>query len=218
MRLDEVDDLFNPGYLALESGGAEQPGGYRTVCALTRMPGCKAEMVGWWFRWLGGTEQYRLRHPSDQMFSDWEGRIPGTHIGSSHLVHEHLAGSDAPLFRLRINFRDRAEFFDAKRYAAHDGAAICANIGLLDAPVNPGKMTGFVRNAPWGCEMRSRFFPGHVASRDPAPAIPETGAAALRPACVTPDLARRLHQHATEETGCLAALLPVLYRHAHLQN
>ena len=40
----------------------------------------------------------------------------------------------------------------------------------------------------------------------------------LRRANVTPDLARRLHQHATEEMGYLADLLPVLYRQIHLQD
>ena len=192
--------------------------GFRTVGALTRMPGCKADMVERWFHWLGGTEQYRLWHPTDHVFSDWQGRQPGTHIGSSHLVHEYLAGSDGPLFKLRITFRDPVEFFDPARYAQHDGAAICAQIGLLDAPVNLGKMVHSVRNTQWGCEMRSRFFLGHIASRDPAAGMPEAEAAALRRANVTPDLARRLHQPATEEMGHLADLLPVLYRQAHLPD
>ena len=218
MRLDQINDLLNPGYLAVESGVVEHEGGYRTVCALARMPGVKAHMVDWWFRWLGGTDQYRLWHPTDHVFSDWEGRTPGTHIGSSHLVHEYLAGSDGPLFKLRINFRDPSEFFDVRRYASHDGTAICAHIGLLEAPVDLGRMVHFVRNTPWGCEMRSRFFLGHIASRDPAPAIPEAEAAAMRLANVTHDLARRLHQHATEEMGYLADLLPVLHRQVHMQG
>ena len=83
MRLEQANDLLTPGYLALESGVIDHGDGFRTVCALTRMPGCKADMVEWWFRWLGGTDQYRLWHPTDHVFSDWEGRQPGTHIGSS---------------------------------------------------------------------------------------------------------------------------------------
>lgn len=84
--------------------------------------------------------------------------------------------------------------------------------------MNLGKMVHFIRNTQWGCEIRSRFFLGHIASRGPAPAMPEVEAAALRRANVTPDLARRLHQHATEEMGYLADLLPVLYRQIHLQD
>ena len=218
MRLDQINDLLLPGYLPVESGVVDHDDGYKTVCALTRMPGAKAHMVEWWFRWLGGTEQYRLWHPTDHVFSDWEGRVPGTHVGSSHLVHEYLAGPTGPLFKLRISFRDPREFFDPDRYAGLDGAAICAHIGLLDEPVTLGRMTHFVRNTPWGCEMRSRFFLGHVETRAPAPSMPAEAARAARHANVTPDLARRLHQHATEEMGYLADLLPVLFRQVQMQD
>ncbi len=217
MRFDQINDLLTPGYLPVESGVVDHDDGFKTVCALARMPGCKAHMVEWWFRWLGGTEQYKLWHPTDHTFSDWEGRVPGTHVGSSHLVHEYLGGRDGPEFRLRINFRDPTEFFDAARYAAFDGAAICAQIGLLEAPVNLGRMTHFVRNTPWGCEMRSRFFLGHVEARDPAPAFTPDAARALRHQNVTTDLATRLHRHAIEEMGYLADLLPVLHRQVAMQ-
>jgi hypothetical protein len=212
MRFSEINDLLNPGYLNIESGVVDHVDGFKTVCAFTRMPACKAKMVEWWFSWLGGTEQYKWWHPRDHLFSDWEGRTPGTHIGSSHLVHEYLAGSDGPIFKLRINFRDPSEFFDKNKYAKLNGAAICARIGSLEAPVNLGRMTHFVRNTDTGCEMRSRFFLGHVESRDPKLIFDEDQVKAIRAEKVTSDLAKRLHQHATEEMGYLADLLPVMYR------
>jgi DAPG hydrolase PhiG domain len=213
MRFSEADDLLKPGYLKIESGIVDYDDGFKTVCAFTRMPGCKAKMVEWWFRWLGGTEQYKWWHPRDHLFSDWEGRVSGTHIGSSHLVHEYLAGSDGPIFKLRINFRDPTEFFEPVKYARLDGAAICARIGSLEAPINLGRMTHFVRNTDAGCEMRSRFFLGHIESRDANLVFDEAQTQAVRREKVTEDLARRLHQHATEEMGYLADLLPVLYHH-----
>lgn len=212
MRFDHVNDLLKPGYLAIESGVVDHEDGFKTVCALTRMPRTKAKMVEWWFGWLGGTEQYKLWHPTDHLFSDWENRTGNTHIGSSHLVHEYLGGSDGPVYKLRINFRDPSEFFDPAAYAQFDGVAICARIGLLEAPVNLGLMTHFVRNTTQGCEMRSRFFLGHIESRDPAHPIPPDAARALRHDNVTADLARRLHQHATEEMSYLSEILPILYR------
>ena len=212
MRLEEVNELLKPGYLKIESGIVDYADGFKTVCAFTRMPRCKAKMVEWWFRWLGGSDQYKWWHPRDHVFSDWEDRKPGTHIGSSHLVHEYLAGDDGPLFKLRINFRDPAEFFDPPSYAKLDGAAICARIGALEEPVNLGRMTHFVRNTDAGCEMRSRFFLGHVESRDPQVIFSDRQKAVARAEKVTDDLARRLHQHATEEMGYLADLLPVMYR------
>lgn len=212
MSFDEVNDLLNPGYLKLESGVADLEDGYKTVCAYTRMPGCKAKMIDWWFGWLGGTEQYKLWHPRDHVFSDWENRQSGSYVGASHLVHEYLAGDDGPLFHLRINFRDPLEFFEKAKYDAFDGVAICARIGSLDKPVNLGRMTHFVRNTDYGCEMRSRFFLGHVESRDPELTFAEEQKAGIRSEMVTDDLARRLHQHATEEMGYLADIVPVLYR------
>jgi hypothetical protein len=73
-------------------------------------------------------------------------------------------------------------------------------------------MTHFVRNTDYGCEMRSRFFLGHVESRDPEKPFSEAEATAIRREAVTEELARRLHQHATEEMGYLAEFLPILYR------
>ncbi|MEO8242663.1 MAG: hypothetical protein ABI832_10135 [bacterium] len=212
MRFDQANDLFQPGYLPVESGVVEHEDGFKTVHALCRMPRAKAKMVEWWFSWLGGTEQYKLWHPVDHLFSDWEGRTGNTHIGSSHLVHEYLGGADGPIYKLRINFRDPTEFFDAAKYAAFDGAAICARIGLLDVPVNMGLMTHFVRNTTQGCEMRSRFFLGHIESRDPDHPMSPADARALRHETVTAELARRLHQHCTEEMSYLSEILPILYR------
>jgi hypothetical protein len=212
MRFENASDLFRPGYLAVESGVIDFDDGYRTVAALTRMPGCRAKMVAWWFGWLGGTDQYKVWHPRDHVFSDWENRTPGSHVGASHLVHEYLAGDDGPLFKLRINFRDPREFLDPRQYDAFDGVAICARTGSLEAPVDHGRTIHFVRNTGFGCEMRSRFFLGDLASRDPATPFTPARAAELRAQRVTPDLACRLHRHSSEEMGYLAEFLPVLYR------
>lgn len=140
MRFDCINALLTPGYLKMESGVVDYDDGFKTVCAFTRMPRCKAKMVQWWF----------------------------------------------------------------------GGAAICARIGSLEAPINLGRMTHFVRNTDAGCEMRSRFFLGHVESRDANQPFSQEQAAAVRSKKVTDDLAKRLHHHATEEMGYLADLLPVM--------
>jgi hypothetical protein len=212
MRFENINDLLNPGYLKVESGVIDFEDGFKTVCALTRMPGCKAKMVEWWFRWLGGTDQYKLWHPRDHLFSDWENRRADTHIGSSHLVHEYLAGDDGQIHKLRINFREPTEYFDRERYQSLDGVAICARSGSLEFPVDHGRTVHFVRNTDYGCEMRSRFFMGDIESRDPDVVFTDERKREARLARVTDDLARRLHQHASEEMGYLVALLPVLYR------
>ena len=212
ITVDQADRLLDPGYLAFESGYADIGGGKKLVAALCRMPGCRAKMIHWWFGWLGGTDWYKLWHPTDHVYSGWENRDGGNYIGSSHLVHEYLAGDDGPLYKLRINFHDPAELFDAKRYAESGVVAVCARIGDLDEPINFARMTHFVRDTDYGCEMRSRFWLGEIESRVPGKTFTEAEKAAIRSRGVNDELARRLHQHCVEEVGYLAEVLPVLYR------
>jgi hypothetical protein len=212
MELHEANLLLNPGYLPFESGYKDLADGRRLVAALTRMPGCRAKMVDWWFSWLGGTDQYRLWHPRDHVFSDWEGRVDGKYVGASHLVHEYLAGSDGPLYKLRISFFDPTELFDAAAYRASGALAVCARTGEQDRPINRSKMTHFVRNTDYGCEMRSRFWVGEIESRDPDFVLTAEQIRAMRQSGLNEGFARRLHQHCSEEMGYLAEILPVLYR------
>jgi hypothetical protein len=79
-------------------------------------------------------------------------------------------------------------------------------------------MTHFVRDTDYGCEMRSRFWLGEIKSRDPDVVITEERARELRQANVNDELARRLHQHASEEMGYLAEILPTLYKRVTLDT
>jgi len=212
MKVEQANLLLDPGYLPFESGYTDVGGGKKLVAAFTRMPGCRAKMVHWWFGWLGGTEQYKMWHPTDHLFSDWENRVDGKYIGGAHLVHEYLAGSDGPVYKLRIGFHEPYELFDRARYDASGVVAVCARIGDLDRPVDFARMTHFVRDTDYGCEMRSRFWLGEIHSRDPKVQFTDEQMAGMRKANVNEELARRLHQHATEEMGYLAEILPALYR------
>lgn len=212
MRFEDRNQMLRPGYLPLESGIVRYDDGYVTIAALTRMPRCRAKMVHWWFGWLGGTDQYKLWHPVDHLFSDWEDRgNGGNYYGAKHLVHETLGG-DGAVHKLRIHFRDPHEVFDPAGYDAVDGIAICARPGALEMPINLGHMTHFVRNTDAGAEMRTRFWMGDVHSQRDGEVLPEDVRAGVRAQILTDDFCTRLHRHATEEMGYLADLLPVLYR------
>ena len=91
MDIHQPNDLQAPGYVPFESGYADLGDGKKVVAALTRMPGCRAD-GGLVVFVAGGTDQYKLWHPTDHIFSDWENRIDGKYIGGAHLVHEYLAG------------------------------------------------------------------------------------------------------------------------------
>ena len=218
MEFGEVNSLLDAGYLPFESGYKDLSDGKMLVAALTRMPGCRAKMVDWWFSWLGGIEQYRWWHPTDHVSSAWENRTDGRYVGAHHLVEEYLAGASGPLFSLRISFHEPTDIFDASRYRASGALAVCARIGEQDAPAYAGRMCHFVRDTDDGCEMRSPFWLGEIEPRDPAHAIGEDDKRALRRDRLNTEFARRLHQHATEEMGYLAEILPVLYRRETLDS
>ena len=136
MRLADADQLIESGYLPLESGFQELEDGKWVVAALTRMPGCRAKVIDWWFSWLGDIEWYRLWHPTDHVYSGWEGRENGRYIGASHIVEEYFGGRDRPALRRRITFHAPEETFDAAKYASSGHFAICARNGPLDGPVS----------------------------------------------------------------------------------
>jgi hypothetical protein len=99
-----------------------------------------------------------------------------------------------------------------RRYREAGVVAVCARIGDLEHPVNFGRMVHFVRDTDYGCEMRSRFWLGEIESRDPNVTFSDEQIRAMRQSNVNEELARRLHQHATEEMGYLAEILPTLYK------
>lgn len=210
LLLSEAKLLLEHEYLPLETGYAVNGDGTHHVAASTYMPDCTAAMIDWWFGWIHNTEQYKLRHPKDHVFSDWEGPRDNNsaYIGGHHLVHEYIGGN--ALAKLKISFRDPSEYFgpswkeDFKR--AGYQTAVCAR----GADWNPetgavlynAHLIHLVRNEFAGCRMRSRFWLGDVDSvTDPK----------QRAAMVPPPAAVGLTKHASEEMAILASKLPALY-------
>jgi len=205
MQLDQANALLEPGYLSFESGTLRLEDGQMHVASRTTMPGCKGRMVDFWFGFLRTTEQYKWWHPKDHVWCDWVGeRDTGRYIGGTHQVHEYIGGE---LMKLKIHFRDPAEYLDVSRFAeAGVSTAVCARVGLLDAPVWAGHLIHLVRDTDYGCEMRSRFWLGDT---DP-PAMAASREARIN---LFPDLAGSgLHRHCNEEMGYLAEFLPRLYQ------
>ena len=143
---------------------------------------------------------------------DWENKKPSEIYGASHLVHEYFGGQMA---KLRIRFVAPEEFFgrnpnDEKTFA------LCARVGLLDAPINIARMCHIVRNVDGGAEMRSRFWLGHVSARkgneEIASPVNLIGNSWLnRRFQLNEKLGKGLFRHATEEMVYLAEILPPLY-------
>jgi hypothetical protein len=204
MELRDADALLGPGPLPLESGWMRLPDGQLHVACWTLLPGCTGAMVAWWFGYLETTEQYRWWHPRDHVWCEWVGeRGTGRFVGGIHRVHEYIGGE---LQKLAIQFREPSEYLDTSRFAeAGITAAVCARVGLLDAPVQAGHLIHLVRDTDQGCEMRSRFWLGDL---DPAALAPDRDARVR----LFPDaFAGGLLRHCHEEMTYLAGFLPGLH-------
>lgn len=184
------------------------------VAVRTPMPHVKAEMVRWWFStFLQTTAHYKLWHPTDHVWMDWENKKPGEIVGASHLVHEYIGGD---LSKLRIQFVNSAEFFGHDPND-EDTFVICARVGLLDQEINVAKMCHVVVNTVDGAEMRSRFWLGHVAKRKENETMLSIegmigNTFLARSLLLNEKSGADLKRHAQEEMTYLAELLPPLYR------
>jgi len=204
VKLADADTLLTSGYTALESGYTRLDDGQLHVAAWTLMFGCSGRMIEWWFGFLRTTEQYKWWHPRDHVWCEWAGeRGTGRYVGGTHHVHEYIGGQ---LHKLKIHFRDPSEYLDVARFAdAGVSAAICARVGLLEAPVWTGHLIHLVRDTDYGCEMRSRFWLGDA---DPPHLAPDR---ATRETLIPDAAGAGLQKHCHEEMSYLAGFLPTLY-------
>lgn len=209
----DTTGLLDKGYSRFETGIKRQPNGVYRVRALTRMPGVSPEMVRWWFAdYMQTTEHYKHWHPQAHTWMDWENKKPGQIIGAAHLVHEYI-GED--LSKLRIQFVDASEFLGSLDLK-EDHFIVGARVGLLEEPINVTTMCHYVRETPFGAEMRSVFWMGHVANRG-GTGIADKIKGVLgntwlaRRILVNDTLALNLMTHAIEEMGNLSDFLPELY-------
>ena len=209
-ELDRAADLLDPEPLALEMGIARLASGQLHVAARTDMHGCKGDMLEWWFRFAPDTRQYAWWHPLDHLSSAWLDTRPDTHVGSTHVVEEHLC--DDEVHALQIHFVDPAELFGAAaveraRAQGHVSGLVCAQLGFgADPPRDErgrpcgARMAHIARDTTFGLVLRSRFWLGAGLDLDPqetARAIPD-------------ELGLRLLKHAYTEFMFLARFLPAL--------
>jgi len=210
MKLEDLPTLLTPEALPYPSGVERLPDGVLHVAVLTRMPGVSPEMIRWWFgQYMQTTEHYRRWHPRDHVWMAWEDKRPGTHVGAKHLAHEYIGGR---LQKLRITFVPPEELFADALTEMPEAVAICARPGLLDRPIDLGRMVHLALPKPWGCELHSRFWLGQVASRNGS-RLPETigNHPWVRNALARTSFGRALAVHCHEEMSTLAGFLPDLY-------
>jgi len=180
-------EVLAPGYGPLETGYKTLPEGGMLASTYTRFPYAKGEMINWWFgSFLHNTQSYKLWHPDHNSFVWDDKKKPGTVIGATHISDEHI-GSE--LIPMRISFYDPADIFDVSKFKkANISCALVAEIRGPSGLVN-SMFLHIVRDTPFGCEMRNRFW--------------------FKSASV--EIVRGIIKHNIEEMGSLAEFLPGLY-------
>ncbi|KAI9927101.1 hypothetical protein ASPWEDRAFT_188248 [Aspergillus wentii DTO 134E9] len=209
LLLRDAPFLLKHDYLPLEAGYAVAPDGMHHIAGSTYMRDCTGAMINWWFGWIHNTEQYKLWHPRDHVFSDWEGarNNDSTYIGGHHLVHEYIGTEIA---KLKISFLSPSNYFgpdweDLFKEAGYS-TAICGRVGSWNddnSATYYGHLIHLIKDEPDGCRMRSRFWLGD------AEGVTE---AEERVKLVPDGMSTALLKHCTEEMAILATRLPAMYK------
>jgi hypothetical protein len=209
MKFEDISTLLTPEKLPYLSGVERLDDGVLHVAVLTRMPGVSPEMIRWWFGdYMKTTKHYRRWHPRDHVWMSWADKRPGTHVGGKHLVHEYIGGR---LNKLSISFVPPEEFFSDALAQRPEVLAVCARAGLLERPIDFGRMVHLAVPTPWGCELHSRFWLGYVVARGGS-RLPELfgNLPWARRLLARMTAGRALAVHCHEEMSTLAGFLPDL--------
>ncbi|MBW2236371.1 MAG: hypothetical protein JRG85_13355 [Deltaproteobacteria bacterium] len=88
----------------------------------------------------------------------------------------------------------------------------CGRPGLLERPIDLGRMVHLALPRPWGCELHSRFWLGYVRPRNGSRVVEAIGNfSPVRRSLARMTGGRSLLVHCHEEMTTLAGFLPGLY-------
>lgn len=215
LPIEDRNDLFQPGYLASETGYCVMPNGTGYVSNLTMMPGVTPEMFEWWFAWHGLEDlRYRIWDPEDHFYARQQNpdkaRDPAIPLhektwGTSHLVLEDIGAGPDPLI-LEFRYPHELGFLEEKVGTPACAALVCANgHGPTPGEGVAAIMTHFVRQIDGGIELRSRFWIGYGLVDGRLSKLLPDGVS------VPVEVPLGLFAHNLKEFGHLATILPMIY-------
>lgn len=205
---EEMNKLFDEGYLPGEKGFCQLPNGTATLANLTPMPGVTVEMFDWWFAWHGlepmrykiwnHNEHYYCLTQNPEISKNENLSMKERYWNTVHEVHEDTGLGKEVIF---INFRNPADVgFDPEKLKDFKGTIVCAG-----NEKNPVFMCHFLRPVEGGCELRTRFWMGYsIINGKPTKVVPDGEQFPVM-------AARGLLMHNIKEFTNLAAILPELY-------
>ena len=203
--IQEVNRMFEDGYLSDEFGIFHLPGGGVEVSNLTDMPNVTPDMIDFWFAWHGlDSFRYMIWDKDDHYYCQTQNpeislnenlSFKERYWHTTHIVEEAMLDDMEPL-RFPINFVPPWEVgFDKEKWEQFTGTIVSTN----------GTMIHMLREKPDGngYELRTRFYMGwnfdgtdwHFQERMP----------------VNDMFAKALLMHNIKEYRHLAEILPEVY-------
>lgn len=203
-----MNRLFDDGYLPGEIGYCRLPDGTATLANLTQMPGVTPEMFDWWFAWHGiAPMRYKIWNRDQHYYCltrNMDKALDETITLKERYwdtVHDVEEDCNMGKEKLIINFRNPIDIgFDPEKLKHFEGTIVCAG-----NEHSPTIMCHFVRPTENGCELRTRFWMGYcVKGGKPVKLLPEGVEFPLEPV-------KALLMHNIKEFTHLASILPEIY-------
>jgi len=228
LRRENINTLFNEGYVVNENGYCRLENGSMYTTVLTKMPNVTLDMINWWFWWHAAESvRYQIWYP-DMHFgiqSDFGGYYNDESKSHSERLHlsSHLVTEDVGQGKenILINFSSPTDFgFDGKKLDTEKNTIICANVGSPKKGLWFVDMCHFVRATNEGIEMRSRFWMGHHIQKMKGSENSILTTVLNKPLVkrnIIPQKAGlNMFHHCSQEYHNLASLLPELYEEEKL--
>ena len=206
LPIQEMNRLFDDGYLPGEFGMYALPDGGTMIANLTDMPGVTPEMFDWWFAWHGlDSFRYTIWDKDDHYYCqslnveqnlDTSLSMKERYWNTTHDVKESLLDGEEPR-PVHLTFVPPTVVgFDPEKLKDFKGTIVCTP--------PPAIMIHFIRPTERGCELRTRFWMGYVPT-------PDGGWTRIPDFPTFEMMGRALLHHNVKEFTHLAKILPSLY-------
>jgi len=205
LPIEEINRLFDEGYLEDEFGLFGLPDGGCVFSNLTDMPGVTPEMFDWWFAWHGlDSMRYTIWDKDDHYYCQTQNveqaldaslSMKERFWNTTHEIKEAIV-DDGPALPVRLTFVPPVNVgFDPEKLASNNVSIVCTP--------GPALMIHFVRETDHGSELRTRFYFGYMATQDGVVRISDFPGNDMS--------ARMLLLHNIKEFTHLAKILPSVY-------
>jgi len=207
LKIEDINNLLNPGYLPAEIGYCIMPDGTGFVANITRMEYVTPEMVDWWFAWHG-LHPLRYKIWNRECHFDIETTKREQLLDPSLSLKEKLWGVEHNVTEdlgfgpeiVHIIFMSPGQLgFDINRFKEPYVSSV------VGGNMNFGVMCHFIRKIEDGIEIRSRLWIGYQITNKKPVKILQGGVQVLN------ETAKRLALHTIKKYGNLAKLLPLIY-------